>query len=229
VVSRTDYLFHVFFDTSVFKEHFGVEGRAGYFNDIGIIRDIQQNHLLQIVALLAMEPPVTLHAEDIRDEKVKVLRSTAPLSADDFVIGQYGPKDANSPSYIEDEDVPNDSVTPTFASCVIQIKNARWEGVPFMLKAGKALDERKTEIRIQFKSPPGGLFSGLSTGTGNNELVIRVQPDEAIFLRIVSKVPGLTSRMEEARLNLFYQHAWEESLDIPDAYEYVSNISLVSY
>lgn len=202
----------------VFKEHFGVEGRAGYFDDVGIIRDIMQNHLLQILALLAMEPPVSLHAEDIRDEKVKALRAIRPLSAADFAIGQYGPKDSNSPGYLDDDGVPPESRTPTFASCVMHLDNARWEGVPFMMKAGKALDERKTEIRIQFKDAPGSLFNTKNKLSGN-ELVIRVQPDEAIFLRIVSKVPGLTSRVEEARLNLFYHHAWEESKDIPDAYE----------
>lgn len=192
------------------------DSRAGYFDQIGIIRDVMENHLLQILALLAMEPPVSLHAEDIRDEKVKVLRSIEPLKADDFVVGQYTRKDSTTVGYLEDPDVPDDSVAPTFASCVMHVNNARWEGVPFLMRAGKALDERKTEIRIQFKAAPGALFSGMSTGAENNELVIRVQPDEAIFLRIVSKVPGLTSRMEEARLNLFYHHAWEESKDIPD-------------
>lgn len=203
-----------------FAEDLSVHGRAGYFDNIGIIRDVMQNHLLQILALLAMEPPVSLHAEDIRDEKVKALRAIEPLTADDFVLGQYTSKDAKVPGYLEDTQVPDDSVTPTFASCVMHVNNARWEGVPFLMKAGKALHERKTEIRIQFKSAPGGLFSAnKKTGAENNELVIRVQPDEAIFLRIISKVPGLTSRMEEARLNLFYNHAWEESKDIPDAYE----------
>lgn len=201
-----------------FKENFGVEGRAGYFDHVGIIRDIMQNHLLQTLALLAIEPPVTLAAEDIRDEKVKLLRSIAPLEASDFATGQYSAKDFNSPGYLQDEGVPNDSKTPTFASCVMHINNARWDGVPFLMRAGKALDERKTEVRIQFKQVPGALFPAI-VGAEHNELVIRVQPDEAIYMRIVSKVPGLTSRMEEARLNLFYRHAWEESKDIPDAYE----------
>lgn len=201
-----------------FKENFGVEGRAGYFDDIGIIRDIMQNHLLQILALLVMEPPVSLCAEDIRDEKVKVLRSMSALSADDFALGQYGAKDAKSKAYLDDEGVPDSSRTPTFAACAMHINNARWDGVPILMRAGKALDERKTEIRIQFKPVPGALFPTID-GAESNELVIRVQPDEAIYVRIVSKVPGLTSRMEEARLNLFYRHAWEESKDIPDAYE----------
>lgn len=201
-----------------FKEHFGVEGRAGYFDAVGIIRDIMQNHLLQILALLAMEPPVSLCAEDIRDEKVKVLRAVEPLAASDFALGQYGAKDVDSKSYLEDDGVPSDSRTPTFAACALHINNARWDGVPFLMRAGKALDERKTEIRIQFKPVPGALFP-TPKGAEHNELVIRIQPDEAIYVRIVSKVPGLTSRMEEARLNLFYRHAWEESKDIPDAYE----------
>lgn len=201
-----------------FKEHFGVEGRAGYFDHVGIIRDIMQNHLLQMVALLAMEPPVSLAAEDIRDEKVKLLRAMQPLSAGDFVTGQYAARDGRTKSYLEDDGVPEGSKTPTFAACVMHIDNARWDGVPFFMRAGKALDERKTEIRIQFKHVPGALFK-VTDGVEHNELVIRVQPDEAIYFRIVSKVPGLTSRVEEARLNLFYRHAWEESKDIPDAYE----------
>lgn len=201
-----------------FKENFGVEGRAGYFDHVGIIRDIMQNHLLQMLALLAMEPPVSLAAEDIRDEKVKVLRCVAPLRASEFATGQYSAKDANSKSYLEDDGVPPNSHTPTFASCVMHIDNPRWDGVPFLMRAGKALDDKKTEIRIQFKQVPGALFRPVS-GMENNELVIRVQPDEAIYVRIVSKVPGLTSRMEEARMNLFYRQAWEESKDIPDAYE----------
>lgn len=201
-----------------FKEHFGVEGRAGYFDNVGIIRDIMQNHLLQILALIAMESPVSLAAEDIRDEKVKVLRSVVPLSAADFATGQYCAREASKKSYLEDEGVSHHSKTPTFAACVIHVNNRRWDGVPFLIRAGKALDERKTEIRIQFKHVPGALFPVVE-GAEHNELVIRVQPDEAIYFRIVSKVPGLTSRMEEARLNLFYRHAWEESKDIPDAYE----------
>lgn len=209
---------HVHSVQITFKENFGVEGRAGYFDSVGIIRDIMQNHLLQMLALLAMEPPVSLAAEDIRDEKVKVLRSISPLSGDDFATGQYTAKDASSRGYLEDDGVPSNSLTPTYASCVMHINNARWDGVPFLMRAGKALDERKMEIRIQFKHVPGALFPVIE-GAEHNELVIRVQPDEAIYVKIVSKVPGLTSRMEEARLNLFYRSAWEESKDIPDAYE----------
>nr|CAB52681.1 glucose-6-phosphate 1-dehydrogenase [Cyanidium caldarium] len=204
----------------VFKENFGVEGRAGYFDEYGIIRDIMQNHLLQVMALLGMEQPVTLHAEDIRDEKVKFLRSIRPLKASDFVLGQYRDRQNPQRSYLSEPGVMNDSHTPTFAACVFQVDNRRWSGVPFLMKAGKALDERKAEIRIQFQSVPGGLFSQVvSSHLPHNELVIIVQPDEAIYMRILSKAPGFTSRLEEARLNLFYRTAWEDSKDIPDAYE----------
>uniref|UniRef100_A0A7S3EG16 Glucose-6-phosphate 1-dehydrogenase n=1 Tax=Rhodosorus marinus TaxID=101924 RepID=A0A7S3EG16_9RHOD len=202
----------------VFKENFGVEGRAGYFDGVGIIRDIMQNHLLQVLALVAMEPPVSLHAEDIRNEKVKLLRSMEKLTKDSFVIGQYQGKGEGQPGYREDEGVAPRSKTPTFAACVLGIRNQRWEGVPFMMKAGKALDERKAEIRIVFKPAAGSIFSVPNT-IKNNELVIKIQPDESIYMRIANKVPGLTSRMEEGRLNMFYREAWEESKDIPDAYE----------
>jgi len=194
-----------------FKENFGVEGRAGYFDQYGIIRDIMQNHLLQMVALFTMEQPASLNAEDIRDEKVKVLRSLETLRATDFVIGQYM-------GYREEDGVRPGSKTPTFAACRMNIRNRRWDGVPILVKAGKHLDERLAEVRVTFRSVPGSIFS-LANTLPNNELVVRVQPDEAIYLRIVSKSPGLTSRLEEARLTLFYRTAWEEAHDIPDAYE----------
>eukprot|EP00871_Galdieria_phlegrea_P003639 jgi/Galph1/4276/GphlegSOOS_G2924.1 len=202
-----------------FKENFGVEGRAGYFDEYGIIRDIMQNHLLQVMALLGMEQPVSLHAEDIRDEKVKFLRSVRPLKKSDFVLGQYRDRQCPSRSYLSEPGVKPTSRTPTFAACVFEVDNRRWAGVPFLMKAGKALNERKAELRIQFKAAPGNLFSEATSHLPNNELVIRVQPDEAIYLRILSKAPGFTSRLEEGRLNLFYRTAWEDSKDIPDAYE----------
>ena len=194
-----------------FKENFGVEGRAGYFDHFGIIRDIMQNHLLQMLALFTMEPPTSLHADDIYLEKVKVLRSMDVLKASDFVTGQYL-------GYLDEPGVAAYSKTPTFAACRFNIRNRRWDGVPILVKAGKALDERLAEVRVTFKHVPGCIFR-LPRTLPANELVVRVQPDEAIYLRIVSKSPGLTSRLEEARLNLFYRTAWEEAHDIPDAYE----------
>ncbi|KAJ0638088.1 Glucose-6-phosphate 1-dehydrogenase [Helianthus annuus] len=133
----------------IFAEDFGTEGRGGYFDNYGIIRDIMQNHLLQILALFAMETPVSLDAEDIRNEKVKVLRSMRPLRVEDVVTGQYKSHTRGGvkyPAYTDDKTVPNDSLTPTFAAAALFIDNARWDGVPFLMKAGKALHDRRFVI-----------------------------------------------------------------------------------
>ncbi|KAL6839794.1 hypothetical protein ACP4OV_030482 [Aristida adscensionis] len=207
----------------IFSEDFGTEGRGGYFDSYGIIRDIMQNHLLQILALFAMETPISLEAEDIRNEKVKVLRSMKPLQLEDVVIGQYKSHTKGGttyPGYIDDKTVPKDSVTPTFAAAALFINNARWDGVPFLMKAGKALHTKRAEIRVQFRHVPGNLYKG-SFGTdldrATNELVIRVQPDEAIYLKINNKIPGLGMRLDRSNLNLHY--AARYSKEIPDAYE----------
>ncbi|XP_031385938.1 glucose-6-phosphate 1-dehydrogenase, chloroplastic-like [Punica granatum] len=207
----------------IFSEDFGTEGRGGYFDNYGIIRDIIQNHLLQILALFAMETPVSLDAEDIRNEKVKVLRSMRPLSLEDVVIGQYKSHTKGGityPGYIDDKTVPKDSLTPTFAAAALFIDNARWDGVPFLMKAGKALHNKIAEIRVQFRHVPGNLYNrnfGTDLDQATNELVIRVQPDEAIYLKINNKVPGLGMRLDRSNLNLHY--AARYSKEIPDAYE----------
>ncbi|CAO2829775.1 unnamed protein product [Amaranthus hypochondriacus] len=207
----------------IFSEDFGTEGRGGYFDHYGIIRDIMQNHLLQILALFAMETPVSLDAEDIRNEKVKVLRSMRPLKLDDVVIGQYKSHTRGGvtyPGYTEDKTVPKDSLTPTFAAAALFIDNARWDGVPFLMKAGKALHDRRAEIRVQFRHVPGNLYDrnfGPNLDQSTNELVIRVQPDEAIYLKINNKVPGLGMRLDRSTLNLHYAARYAK--EIPDAYE----------
>ncbi|CAN5976090.1 unnamed protein product, partial [Sphagnum jensenii] len=207
----------------IFSEDFGTEGRGGYFDNYGIIRDIMQNHLLQILALFAMEPPVSLDAEDIRNEKVKVLRSMRVLSAEDVVVGQYKSHTRGGvkhPGYTEDETVPNHSLTPTFAAAALFIDNARWDGVPFLMKAGKALHTKRTEIRVQFRHVPGNLYKrsfGSDLDRATNELVIRVQPDEAIYLKINNKVPGLGMRLDRSNLHLHYAARYNQ--EIPDAYE----------
>ncbi|XP_068656032.1 glucose-6-phosphate 1-dehydrogenase, chloroplastic-like [Aristolochia californica] len=207
----------------IFSEDFGTEGRGGYFDNYGIIRDIMQNHLLQILALFAMETPVSLDAEDIRNEKVKVLRSMRPLQLENVVTGQYKSHTKGGvtyPGYTDDTTVPNDSLTPTFAAAALFIDNARWDGVPFLMKAGKALHNRRAEIRVQFRHVPGNLYKrsfGTDLDRATNELVIRVQPDEAIYLKINNKVPGLGMRLDRSNLNLHY--AARYSKEIPDAYE----------
>uniref|UniRef100_M8CTT9 Glucose-6-phosphate 1-dehydrogenase, chloroplastic n=1 Tax=Aegilops tauschii TaxID=37682 RepID=M8CTT9_AEGTA len=209
--------------TRSLKMYLEEEQIFSYFDNYGIIRDIMQNHLLQILALFAMETPVSLAAEDIRNEKVKVLRSMRKLKLEDVVVGQYkghtrGGK--SFPAYVDDPTVPNDSVTPTFAAAALFIDNARWDGVPFLMKAGKALHTRRAEIRVQFRRVPGNLYRG-NVGTdldmATNELVLRVQPDEAIYLKINNKVPGLGMRLDSSNLNLFYSERYQR--EIPDAYE----------
>ncbi|TVU46577.1 hypothetical protein EJB05_06119 [Eragrostis curvula] len=189
----------------IFSEDFGTEGRGGYFDNYGIIRDIMQNHLLQILALFAMETPVSLDAEDIRNEKVKVLRSMRQLKLEDVVVGQYKghSKGGKSyPGYADDPTVPKGSITPTFAAAALFIDNAR------------------AEIRVQFRRVPGNLYRrniGTDLDKATNELVLRVQPDEAIYLKINNKVPGLGMRLDRSNLNLLYSERYHG--EIPDAYE----------
>ena len=179
-----------------------------------------QNHLLQVLSLVAMEPPSSLGAEDVRDEKVKVLKSIAPIVREDIVMGQYlAAKDGKEMSYLEDPTVPNDSKTPTFAAACLHINNSRWSGVPFILKCGKALNERKAEIRIQFKQPVNGLYNNQLSP---NELVLRVQPQEAMYLKLSTKKPGLSSELMHSELDLTYNERFQEDekeLELPDAYE----------
>ncbi|KAH3759209.1 glucose-6-phosphate dehydrogenase [Pelomyxa schiedti] len=189
-----------------FKEDIGTEGRGGYFDQFGIIRDVMQNHLLQVLALVAMEPPVSLSAEDIRNEKVKVLQCIPPVPQCNTVIGQYE-------AYRSETGVPRDSVTPTFAACALCVQNARWAGVPFILKCGKGLNERKAEIRIQLQPPKHYLFEGAIP----NEIVIRIQPNEAIYSKLMTKIPGHSGELVQTELDLTYRSRFNENL--PDAYE----------
>ncbi|GJN92921.1 hypothetical protein Rhopal_005964-T1 [Rhodotorula paludigena] len=196
-----------------FKEPFGTEGRGGYFDEFGIIRDVMQNHLLQVLSILTMERPVSFSAEDIRDEKVKVLRYIPEIKPEDVLLGQYT-AEGDKPGYLDDDTVPKGSICPTFAACVVHINSPRWEGVPFMLRAGKALNEQKTEIRIQYKDVTQGVFKEIT----RNELVIRVQPGEAVYLKMNSKAPGLAMRTVPTEMDLTYKRRFSD-LKIPEAYE----------
>ncbi|KAI8925038.1 glucose-6-phosphate dehydrogenase [Entophlyctis helioformis] len=198
-----------------FKEPIGTEGRGGYFDEFGIIRDIMQNHLLQILTIVAMEKPVTLDAEDVRNEKVKVLRAISPLKLEDTLLGQYtASADGKEPGYLDDPTVPKGSVTPTFAAAVFHINSERWDGVPFILKCGKALNEQKTEVRIQFQDVAGNIYKDLT----RNELVIRVQPQEAVYMKFMNKQPGLSNSATISELDLSYHKRYSD-VKIPDAYE----------
>ncbi|KAJ1308638.1 hypothetical protein OPQ81_004332 [Rhizoctonia solani] len=196
-----------------FKEPFGTEGRGGYFDEFGIIRDIQQNHLLQVLSILTMERPVSFSAEDIRDEKVKVLRAIPPIAKEDVLLGQYVSANGK-PGYLDDDTVPKNSVCPTFAALTLWINNPRWEGVPFILKAGKALNEAKVEIRIQYRDVTQGIFKDIA----RNELVMRIQPSEAVYVKINAKTPGFQTRTVPIEMDLTYKRRFTDA-KIPEAYE----------
>lgn len=202
------------------KEDLGLEGRAGYFDHYGIIRDVMQNHLLQIMALIAMEPPDKMTAGHICNQKVKILRSIPTLALDDIRVGQFTAapyKGRNHAGYLDDEKVPDTSITPTYASARLKIDNDRWRGVPFIISAGKGLDSRSTEVRIQFREVNKSMYSALGANHAPNELVIRVQPDEAIILTVANKIPGMGMKLKQTALDLRYHEAFNEI--IPDAYE----------
>lgn len=193
-----------------FKEPFGAEGRGGYFDEYGIIRDVMQNHLFQILTLIAMEKPVSLHTNDVRDEKVKVLKSIKTLTLDDVVLGQYignpNGEGATKFGYLDDPTVSPNSTTSTYALAVFHINNERWDGVPFIIRCGKGLNERKDEIRIQYREVAGDIFEGKAK---RNELVIRVQPGEAIHVKMMTKTPGITFDIEETELDLTYVNRYK--------------------
>uniref|UniRef100_A0A8C3NDI2 Glucose-6-phosphate 1-dehydrogenase n=1 Tax=Geospiza parvula TaxID=87175 RepID=A0A8C3NDI2_GEOPR len=206
-----------------FKEPFGTEGRGGYFDDFGIIRDVMQNHLLQLLCLVAMEKPASTNPDDVRDEKVKVLKCISPVELQDVVLGQYvgnpeGPPEAQK-GYLDDPTVPAGSTTPTFATAVLRVANERWDGErvcpPFVLRCWKALNERKAEVRLQFREVPGDIFARQCK---RNELVVRVQPREAVYAKLNTKKPGMFLRPEESELDLTYGSRYKD-VKLPDAYE----------
>ncbi|KLE32488.1 glucose-6-phosphate dehydrogenase [Aurantiacibacter luteus] len=171
-------------------ETVGLEGRADFYEHAGALRDMVQNHMLQLLALVAMEPPGSFEAGAVRDEKVKVLRALRPIAADESVTGQYrgGAADGKIvPGY--DEELGRDSDTETFVALKAHIDNWRWQGVPFYLRTGKRMPERVTEIVVQFRCVPHSIFPGAKLK--QNRLVIGIQPTENIHLRLMAKVPGI--------------------------------------
>jgi glucose-6-phosphate 1-dehydrogenase len=204
-------------------EDIGVGGRAGYYDGIGAARDVIQNHLLQLLALTAMEEPISFNAADLRAEKEKVL--AAVKLPDDLsnstARGQYsgGWQGGEKVVGFLDEDGMNpESLTETFAAIRLDIGTRRWAGVPFYLRAGKRLGRRVTEIAVVFKRAPQNLFAESQTGTlGQNAIVIRVQPDEGVTIRFGSKVPGATMQVRDVTMDFGYGHAFTEAS--PEAYE----------
>ncbi len=207
-------------------ESVGVEHRGRYYEEAGVLRDMFQNHLLQLLALTAMEPPASAAADAVRDEKAKVLRAIRPVApellATSAVRGQYGPgtvEGAPVPGYRGEPDVAADSCTATYAALRVMVDNWRWQGVPFFLRSGKRLARRATEIAIRFRRPPHLMFS---TAAGDavepNVLAIQVQPEEGIALRFQIKVPGVEmGRMAPVDMDFDYGKAFGPSSH--DAYE----------
>lgn len=189
-------------------EDLGLEGRAGYYEEAGIVRDMLQNHLMQLFALTAMEPPAALDADAIRDEKVKVLRAVKPIPmgrVDEVAVrGQYGPGalyGEKVPGYRQEPGVARGSTTPTFVALKLEVNNWRWQGVPFFLRTGKRLPKKVTEIAVVFKRPPLGMFPG---GLERNVLAFRIQPDEGVSLKFSSKTPGQEMSLREVVMDFRY-------------------------
>ncbi|KAJ1925211.1 Glucose-6-phosphate 1-dehydrogenase [Tieghemiomyces parasiticus] len=198
-----------------FKEAFGTQGRGGYFDEYGVIRDVMQNHMVQMLCVMAMEKPKSLSADDVRSAKADLLRCIPPVKMEDVLLGQYtASRDGKEPGYTDDPTVPEGSRAATYASMVLFINNQRWQGVPIIMKAGKAMDEAKVEVRVQFKDVPNGLFPNLA----RNELIARVGPTEAIYLKFNNKRPGLVNQPEVSELDLSYRRRYSD-VYIPEAYE----------
>ncbi|ANN16835.1 glucose-6-phosphate dehydrogenase [Amycolatopsis orientalis] len=204
-------------------EDIGLGGRAGYYDGIGAARDVIQNHLLQLLALTAMEEPVSFAPRALRAEKIKVLSATKPLGPleETTARGQYAggwQGGMKVPGLLQEDGFAKDSTTETYAAVTLEVQNRRWAGVPFYLRTGKRLGRRVTEIAVVFKRAPHLPFDSTSTEElGQNALVIRVQPDEGITLRFGSKVPGTTMEVRDVTMDFGYGHAFTESS--PEAYE----------
>ena len=206
-------------------ESIGVESRGKFYEEAGVLRDIIQNHVLQLLCLVAMEPPVAFDPNAVRDEKVKVLRSIQPQSPEeilrDSVRGQYGPGAVDGQTvvgYREEKDVNAMSLRETYAAWKVQIENWRWAGVPFYLRAGKRLPKRVTEIAIQFKTPPIALFRQVGVLRQEpNVLVLRIQPDEGVALKFGAKVPGPVTKIDPVTMDFRYREFFGASQ--PEAYE----------
>jgi glucose-6-phosphate 1-dehydrogenase len=204
-------------------EDVGIAGRAAFYDSAGAARDVLQNHLLQLLALTAMEEPVSFDAESIRTEKLKVLNAISlPDDKEHFAVrGQYDQgwlAGQRVPSYLDEKDVPKDSRTETYAAVRLGIETRRWAGVPFYVRTGKRLPRRVTEIAVIFQKAPHLPFDATDTvELGANQLVVRVQPDEGVTLRFGSKVPGSQMEVRDVSMDFLYGESFTESS--PEAYE----------
>ncbi|GMQ98909.1 MAG: glucose-6-phosphate dehydrogenase [Acidimicrobiia bacterium] len=199
-------------------ESAGVGDRAGYYDESGAVRDMVQNHLTQIMTLIAMEPPVSIDAEAIRSEKVKVLQAVRRIEPDDAILARYtGSAESDDIAYLDEEGVAADSITPTLAAMRLNVDNWRWQGVPFYLRSGKRMSTRATQVVVRYRRPPVCLFHNPKVCPGHqNVLTLRLQPDEGFELLIDVKEPG--DELATARIPL--EVSYDEVLaDAPSAYE----------
>ncbi len=198
-------------------ESIGVAGRGGYYDQSGALRDMVQNHMMQLLCLTAMEPPAKFNADFVRDEKLKVIRALDPIAANNTVRGQYRAGGGDG-SYIEHAENPG-SKTESFVALKVKVENWRWAGVPFYLRTGKRLRARLSEIVVVFKKPPHAIFPEMAA-QGSNQLVIRLQPDEGITLNMTIKEPGPGGmRLTEVPLDMSFAEALGKDFHGPDAYE----------
>ena len=207
-------------------ESVSADDRAGYYDKSGALRDMVQNHLFQLMSLIAMEPPAALDARHTRDEKVKVYQSLRPIPQDKVheyaVRGQYGAGEfgegKKTDGYLEAKGVPDDSTTETFAAVKVFCDNWRWSGMPFYLRTGKCLPEKLSEIVIRFRSPPMTLFqTQCQTPVYPNDLIVRVSPDQGIRLRLNGKVPGGSMNIKPVAMDFLYSETFKT--EAPEAYE----------
>ncbi|GLX86435.1 glucose-6-phosphate 1-dehydrogenase [Thalassotalea loyana] len=208
-------------------ESVGIEGRWGFYDEAGQMRDMVQNHLLQILSLLAMEPPADLGADSIRDEKLKVLKALLPIDRHNVkektVRGQYTEGFLNGgpvPGYLQEEGANKDSNTETFVAIKAEIDNWRWTGVPFYLRTGKRMPAKHSEIVVHFKEQPHNIFKESYDDLPANKLTIRLQPDEGVELEVMNKIPGIASQLHihENKLDLSFSETYED-MRVVDAYE----------
>jgi len=203
-------------------EDMGVEHRGAFYEQAGVVRDIVQNHLMQLVALVAMEPPVGFDADYIRDEKVKVFRSMRPMREEEIdrltVRGQYGSGEVGGervPAYRQEQSVDPDSGIPTYMAARFTIANWRWAGVPFYVRAGKRLARRVTEVCLEFKQPPLRLFGTACDALEPNILVLTIQPDERILLRFGVKYPRAANKIYPVNIDFRYRDVFGEKMPPP--------------
>lgn len=208
-------------------ESVGIEGRWGFYDEAGQMRDMVQNHLLQVLSLVAMEPPAELSADCVRDEKLKVIKALKPITRqnvkDKTVRGQYADGYLNGvavPGYLNEEGAKANSKTETFVAIKAEIDNWRWAGVPFYLRTGKRMPQKHSEIVVHFKQQAHNIFSESYADLPSNKLTIRLQPDEGVELEMMNKIPGIASQMQihENKLDLSFSQAYDNQR-VVDAYE----------